>query len=48
MICNNIIQEILNQDNFKPQIPDPKHLLIGFSLGGRVALALYEMIPDAN
>ena len=37
-----IIEDILRENNPKPQTPNPKLLLVGFSLGGRIALALYE------
>jgi len=38
-----IIQQI-TKDKF--QIPDQKYHLLGFSLGGRVALSLYQFVPD--
>ena len=41
-----IIEGILRENNPKPQTRNPKLLLIGFSLGGRTALALYEKIPS--
>jgi len=41
-----IIEEILNQNNHKPQTLSPKLTLIGFSLGGRIALSLYQAIPE--
>jgi len=37
-----IIKGILDEANSKPQTSNPKLTLIGYSLGGRVALALYE------
>lgn len=39
-----IIEEILNQDNIKPQAS--KLTLIGYSLGGRIALSLYQSMPE--
>jgi len=41
-----IINEILKQNNFKPLSPDIKTTLLGFSLGGRMALSLYELQPE--
>jgi pimeloyl-ACP methyl ester carboxylesterase len=48
-----IIEGILNQDNYKPpakeftgQISNHKLTLIGFSLGGRIALSLYQLMPE--
>lgn len=41
-----IIEEILQQNDPEPQIPNTKLVLLGFSLGGRVALNLYENIPE--
>ncbi|MBP9105035.1 MAG: alpha/beta fold hydrolase [Chitinophagaceae bacterium] len=32
--------------NFQPQNPNPKLSLLGFSLGGRMALSLYQTIPE--
>jgi pimeloyl-ACP methyl ester carboxylesterase len=41
-----IIEQILEANDSKPQTQNPKLSLIGYSLGGRVALALYEKIPS--
>jgi len=41
-----IIEGILRENNLKPETPNTKFCLIGFSLGGRIALALYEKIPS--
>jgi pimeloyl-ACP methyl ester carboxylesterase len=41
-----IVEDILKQNNLKPQILNPKFSLLGFSLGGRVALSLYEQMPE--
>lgn len=40
-----IIEAICSQDNFKFQTADFKLSLVGFSLGGRVVLGLYETMP---
>ena len=42
----HIVEGILAENNPKPETQNPKLSLIGFSLGGRVALALYEKIPS--
>lgn len=39
----NIIEEIRNQNN---EAPDESLYLLGFSLGGRIALSLYQARPD--
>lgn len=48
-----ILEEILRPDppepacrTGRPGTPDPKLSLIGFSLGGRIALSLYQAIPE--
>ncbi len=41
-----IVEQILNMSNFKPETSNPKFSLMGFSLGGRMALNLYQLIPD--
>ena len=41
-----IIEQILNGNNFKAQTLKPKPSLLGFSLGGRIALSLYQAIPE--
>ncbi len=46
-----IIEKILEQNkpptsNFQPQTSNPKFSLLGFSLGGRIALNLYQTIPE--
>jgi pimeloyl-ACP methyl ester carboxylesterase len=41
-----IINEILEQNNLKLQTSNFKLTLIGFSLGGRIALSLYQLIPE--
>ena len=40
-----IIKEILKQNNQQPQISKPKLSLMGFSLGGRIALSIYQDMP---
>jgi pimeloyl-ACP methyl ester carboxylesterase len=40
----NIIEKIRNHD--PPKTSNPKLSLLGFSLGGRIALGLYELMPD--
>lgn len=39
-----IVEKILEQEDFNPQLF--KFSLFGFSLGGRIALSLYQSIPD--
>jgi pimeloyl-ACP methyl ester carboxylesterase len=41
-----IIQEILGQQNLKPPTLNLKPSLLGFSLGGRIALSLYQSMPE--
>lgn len=41
-----IVKGILFQNNLKLQSPNLKLSLLGFSLGGRVILSLFQMIPD--
>jgi len=41
-----IIEAVLVETNPKPATPTSKLILIGFSLGGRIALALFEKIPS--
>lgn len=41
-----ITEEILQQNHRAPQTPNPQLILLGFSLGGRVALNLYQHIPE--
>ncbi|HEY6502718.1 MAG TPA: alpha/beta hydrolase [Chitinophagaceae bacterium] len=41
----NIVKEILNRTERQPGTGNQQLSLIGFSLGGRVALSLYEMMP---
>ncbi|MEP6700182.1 MAG: alpha/beta hydrolase [Bacteroidota bacterium] len=43
---SGIVEEILQQNNHTPQTTSLKLSLIGFSLGGRVALSLYQAIPE--
>jgi pimeloyl-ACP methyl ester carboxylesterase len=43
---SQIIEEILRQRNYKLQIPNCKLTLIGFSLGGRVALSFLQANPE--
>jgi len=40
-----IVEEILEQNNVKRQTLNVKLTLMGFSLGGRIALSLYQAIP---
>jgi pimeloyl-ACP methyl ester carboxylesterase len=42
----NIIEEILTVHTLKQQAADLKLTLIGYSLGGRIALSLYQAMPD--
>src|SRR5258705_3373269 len=41
-----IIKEISELKNSKPEIRDPKLSFIGFSLGGRIALSIYQALPE--
>lgn len=41
-----IIDSILHSENQKPETKNPKLILLGFSLGGRIALSLYQVIPE--
>lgn len=41
-----IVESILMQNNLKPQTLTPKLSLIGFSLGGRIALSIYQSMPE--
>ena len=41
-----ILEGILQQNNHKLQTIDYKFTLLGFSLGGRIALSLYQAIPE--
>ncbi|MDZ4795118.1 MAG: alpha/beta hydrolase [Bacteroidota bacterium] len=41
-----IVLEILASNNLKPETPNFKLSLLGFSLGGRTVLSLYETIPE--
>jgi len=41
-----ITQKILHQDNQKSKIENQKLLLLGFSLGGRIALSLYQSMSE--
>lgn len=43
---SEIVEEILIKNNFKHQTLNFKLTLLGFSLGGRAALCLSQMIPD--
>ena len=42
----SIVDDILQANNPQPQTPSPQLLLIGFSLGGRMVLSLYEKISS--
>jgi len=42
-----IVSEILDHHNFTSQIANLKYSLLGFSLGGRIALSLYQAQPEA-
>jgi pimeloyl-ACP methyl ester carboxylesterase len=41
-----IIEKILKAENLLSKLPNPKFSLLGFSLGGRVALHLYQSMPE--
>lgn len=41
-----IVESILTQNNLKPQTLNLKLSLLGFSLGGRIALSLYQSVPE--
>jgi pimeloyl-ACP methyl ester carboxylesterase len=41
-----IVEKIVGESNFKFQTSNFKLTLIGFSLGGRIALSLYQAIPE--
>jgi pimeloyl-ACP methyl ester carboxylesterase len=41
-----IVEEILQQNNHKLQTTNDKLTLMGFSLGGRIALSLYQAMPE--
>jgi len=41
-----IVEDILNCENPKPETSNQKLSLLGFSLGGRIALSLYQAIPE--
>lgn len=41
-----ILEEIINQNNPKPPTSNFKLSILGFSLGGRMALSLYQTIPE--
>jgi pimeloyl-ACP methyl ester carboxylesterase len=43
---SGIIEEILQQNNYKLQTTNHKLTLLGFSLGGRAALCLCQAMPD--
>src|SRR5258705_3195307 len=40
-----IVEEVLQQNNYKLQTTNYKLTLLGFSLGGRIALSLFQLIP---
>ena len=42
---SQILEEVLRQNNYERQTLNHKLTLLGFSLGGRVALSLFELIP---
>ena len=42
----SILDEILRRDSQQPETGNRKYALIGFSLGGRLALSLYEKMPE--
>jgi len=44
---NQIIQKIFEQNNLKPQTSNFKLSLLGFSLGGRIALSFYQAQPES-
>jgi pimeloyl-ACP methyl ester carboxylesterase len=41
-----ILEQILHKENYKPQTINSKLVLLGFSLGGRVALSLFQAMPE--
>jgi pimeloyl-ACP methyl ester carboxylesterase len=41
-----IIKEILKQTNRQPETSNQKFSFMGFSLGGRIALSLYQAMPE--
>ena len=41
-----IVEQIIENDNRKSEIKNRKFSLLGFSLGGRMALSLYQIIPE--
>ncbi len=41
-----IIEGIMLQENNQPKPKDNKLVIIGFSLGGRIALSLYQVMPE--
>ena len=41
-----IVEQIIENDNRKSEIGNRKFSLLGFSLGGRMALSLYQTIPE--
>jgi len=41
-----IVEQIIENDNRKSEIGNRKFYLLGFSLGGRMALSLYQSIPE--
>lgn len=43
---HQIIGEILNKNNLKPATNNQQLSLVGFSLGGRIALSLYQAMPQ--
>lgn len=42
---SEIVEEILHQNNYKPQTTNYKLTIVGFSLGGRVALSFLQANP---
>jgi pimeloyl-ACP methyl ester carboxylesterase len=40
-----IVEEVLQQNNYKLQTTNYKLTLLGFSLGGRIALSLFQLMP---
>ncbi|HMK26989.1 MAG TPA: alpha/beta hydrolase [Chitinophagaceae bacterium] len=40
-----IVEEVLQQNNYKLQTTNYKFTLLGFSLGGRIALSLFQLMP---
>jgi pimeloyl-ACP methyl ester carboxylesterase len=44
---HQIIREILEENNTKPQISKPQYSILGFSLGGRIALSFYQAQPES-